>query len=81
VTRNKFLRIQRGLTQGQVAARTRILRSVISQIETNRVNPTDHERAAIARVLGCDPDRLLDHIDESSLGPGAEFRDTEADND
>jgi transcriptional regulator with XRE-family HTH domain len=68
VTRGKFLRLLRGLTQHQLAASTHINRVTIANIENRRVIPTDRERSALARALGCSPDRLLDYIDESSLG-------------
>lgn len=67
ITRSKFLRMVQGKTQDDLAAATRINRVVIANIENGRVVPSTYERAAIAGVLGCLPDRLLDQLDESSL--------------
>lgn len=60
--RGKFLRIERGLSQRQLAALTNLNQSVISQIESGRANPTERELKALARVLGCAPERVMDQV-------------------
>ena len=71
----RFRRIESGKTQRQVARAARLNFSILSQIETGQLVPRDGKLARLARVLDCPVDRLLLHIDESSLGSGAEFRD------
>jgi transcriptional regulator with XRE-family HTH domain len=58
VLRLKFLRIERKLSQQQLAAATRYIvpQPELSRIESSRTNPTDREPAALACVLGCAPD-------------------------
>ena len=72
--RVKGCRIDKGLTQREVAEQIGIHKSTLSQIESGRVVPRPAELNALAAVLGCPPDRLLDHIDAGYLGPGAEAR-------
>lgn len=76
--RLKFLRLERGLSQDQLAAATgySITQPMLSQIESGRFNPTRDELTALADVLGCPTDRLLDHVSAASLGNAAEFRET-----
>ena len=64
--RIKFLRIDQGLTQRRLADLARLPRPELSRIESGRVNPTDKERAALARILKCDPATLLDPVTEAS---------------
>ena len=73
--RLKFLRIERGLSQGQLAELTNIPRPYLSQFESGRTNPRPAEVRTLARTLGCKPGQLLDHVGADSLSDGAEFRD------
>lgn len=74
MTRAKALRIFGGLTQQELADRAKLSRPILAQIENARLNPNDDERRRLARALGCPPASLLDHIDASFLGDGAEAR-------
>jgi transcriptional regulator with XRE-family HTH domain len=67
VFRVKFHRILLGLSQRELARLTHIQQATISQIETGRIVPTADELAAIGRVLGCKPERLLDSITEQAV--------------
>jgi transcriptional regulator with XRE-family HTH domain len=62
VRRLTFIRLQRGLTARQVAAAAKLTAPILSNIERGRVNPNARELAALSRVLGCPPDRLMDVI-------------------
>jgi len=75
VFRTKFLRIDKGWSQRQLAKLIGLRQSTISSIESGRVNPNDVERQALALVLGCKPEQLLDHVSAASLDDGAEFVD------
>lgn len=61
--RTKFLRITRELSQDQLAARTGINRSIISNIENGRVNPRPDELVQLGKALSYKPERLLDRVD------------------
>lgn len=52
------LRRRRGWTQLQLAALTGLDNTLLSRIETGRVNPTDEERVTIARAFAVDPGDL-----------------------
>ncbi len=73
----KFLRLDRGLSLKQTAILThkRPSTSEICLIELGRLIPTPEQRAALARVLKCDPDRLTAHVTGATLETGAESRD------
>jgi transcriptional regulator with XRE-family HTH domain len=74
----KFLRIERKLSQHALAATRNIVpQPELLRIESGRTNPTDRELEAPARVLGGAPERLLDHLDATALGEGADFTDTQ----
>ncbi len=60
--RLKFLRIERGLTQRELADRTQINHSQLCLIESGRLNPRPQELARLADALGCLPERLLEHV-------------------
>jgi transcriptional regulator with XRE-family HTH domain len=77
VLRVKRHRILKEQSQQDLADATGISRSIISNIENGRVNPTPTELAALGHALNCPPDRLLDHVSADPLGPGAEFRDSQ----
>jgi transcriptional regulator with XRE-family HTH domain len=73
----KFRRIELNLTGREVARKARIWPQTLSDIERGRTNPTAEELNAIARALGCPPERLMVPVDATPLGDGAEFRDTQ----
>jgi transcriptional regulator with XRE-family HTH domain len=58
----EFLRRSQGLTQQALAAKTRIPRGTISQIETGRLVPTDGQLRRVAVALKWDgaPCGLMD---------------------
>ena len=60
--RSKFLRIERGWSQHDLARITGLAQSVISNIEIGRINPREAECRALGKALGCAPERLLDHV-------------------
>lgn len=53
------LRLERGLSVVELAARSAIARATLTQLESGRGNPTIETIAALAAVLGTDADRLL----------------------
>jgi transcriptional regulator with XRE-family HTH domain len=59
----KFVRIERGLSQVDLAKLMGTRQPTISAIESGRTNPTDRERKALSRVLGVAPERLLIRVD------------------
>lgn len=73
----KFFRIQRELSQKALSKLTGIPNNAICNIERGRTNPNDRELKALARTLGCKPERLMDHVSATPLGDGAEFRDSQ----
>lgn len=62
VLRLKFLRIERGLSQHQLAALANVPQSDLSRIETGRGIPTRSELSALAAALDCAADRLMDAV-------------------
>jgi transcriptional regulator with XRE-family HTH domain len=52
-------RLERGLSAVEVAARAGVARATLTQIEGGRANPTIDTVAALAAVLGCEPEALL----------------------
>ncbi len=60
--RLKFLRLERGLSQHQLAALANVPQSDLSRIETGRGIPTDAELASLATTLRCAPNRLMDVV-------------------
>jgi transcriptional regulator with XRE-family HTH domain len=55
------LRLERGLSVVDLAARSGVARATLTQLESGRGNPTIETIAALAAVLGADADRLLRH--------------------
>jgi transcriptional regulator with XRE-family HTH domain len=55
----KFLRLERRLSQRQLAVLAKIPQPDLSRIENGRSNPTRRELDALASVLGCPADRLM----------------------
>ena len=53
------LRLERGLSVVDLAARSGIARATLTQLESGRGNPTIETIAALAVALGADADRLL----------------------
>ena len=61
VARNiRRLRLERGLTQEELAARIRITRNYIGMIERQENSPTVAILERIAKALGIEPARLFD---------------------
>jgi transcriptional regulator with XRE-family HTH domain len=61
VARNiRRLRLERGLTQEELAARIRITRNYVGMIERQENSPTVAMLERIAKALGIEPARLLD---------------------
>jgi len=70
VARNiRRLRLERGLTQEELAARIRITRNYVGMIERQENSPTVAILERIAKALGIDPARLFD---EKAAGRKAE---------
>jgi transcriptional regulator with XRE-family HTH domain len=55
----RLARINAGLTQFLLAKRAHLSASRISLLERGHDDPTDAERASLARVLGTPPDQLF----------------------
>jgi transcriptional regulator with XRE-family HTH domain len=53
------LRLERGLSVVDLAARSAIARATLTQLESGRGNPTIETISALAAVLGAEADRLL----------------------
>jgi transcriptional regulator with XRE-family HTH domain len=61
VARNiRRLRLERGLTQEELAARIRITRNYVGMIERQESSPTVEVLERIAKALGIEPARLFD---------------------
>ena len=61
VARNvRRLRLERGLTQEELAARIRITRNYVGMIERQENSPTVAMLERIAKALGIEPARLFD---------------------
>jgi transcriptional regulator with XRE-family HTH domain len=71
----RFLRIGRNLSQQKLARRSGVRQPLISDFETGRSVPSHAEAAALAQVLGCQPDDLLKSVDATPLGGSAGYRD------
>lgn len=54
-----------GLTQEQVAARARISREYVSQLERNRQSPTVDMLLKVCRILGTSAGRMISKIEEA----------------
>lgn len=52
-----------GLTQEQVAARARISREYVSQLERNRQSPTVDMLLRVCRILGVSAARIIERVE------------------
>ncbi|KUL18863.1 hypothetical protein CHCC20331_2352 [Bacillus paralicheniformis] len=59
VNRVKLARVEKSLTQAQLAERVNVTRQTIGLIEKNKYNPTLHLCIAIAKALGKTLDDLF----------------------
>ena len=59
----KLARLKAGLTQEQVAARARISREYVSQLERNRQSPTVSMLLRVSRILGIPAARLIAKVE------------------
>ena len=66
----KARRLLRGSSLRDVRDGTGINISILSQIETNRVDPRLDELAKLAKYFHVDAALLMTHIDERTLGVG-----------
>lgn len=57
-------RLKAGLTQEQVAARTRISREYVSQLERNRQSPTVDMLLRVCRTLGVSAATIVAKVEE-----------------
>lgn len=73
--RLKFLRIERGLRQQQIADLLGVPRPHLPDLERGVRNPSPKQREAVERLFDCPADRLFTHVSADSLEPGAEARD------
>lgn len=64
----KKARLKAGLTQEQVAARARISREYVSQLERNRQSPTVDMLLRVCRILGTSASRIIARIEK--IHPG-----------
>lgn len=55
----KRIRIQKGISQGDIARSLEVGRSFITNIENGKTNPTLDTIARIAKVIGVQADELL----------------------
>lgn len=60
----KAVRIHRGVRQHQIATLLNVSRPIVSHIENGVWNPTPAQLDALAKFFGCDPSRLLTHVNE-----------------
>jgi putative molybdopterin biosynthesis protein len=63
----KFLRIQKGFTQGELAARAGITRQAVSSIESNLYLPTTAVALHLASVLACCVEDLFNLVTEDII--------------
>lgn len=62
----KVLREKAGFTQGKLAERVKVERSLISKIETGSARPSPDTAKAIAKVLGFEWTKFFDSNEESA---------------
>jgi transcriptional regulator with XRE-family HTH domain len=76
VLRLKFLRLSQDLRLYQLARKSGIGRTLLSNFESGRTNPRLAELQQLADALGYPhPDKLMDHVAAAELALGAESRD------
>ena len=63
MTRLKFLRITRRLSQDVVSEKTRIPRAHVSMIENGRMNPRPEQLAALAALFQWPAETLLAQVE------------------
>lgn len=63
----KKARLKAGLTQEQVAARARISREYVSQLERNRQSPTVDMLLRVCRILGTSASRIIATVEKEKL--------------
>jgi len=63
----KKARLQAGLTQEQVAARARISREYVSQLERNRQSPTVAMLFRVCRILGTPASKVIAAVEKTRL--------------
>jgi transcriptional regulator with XRE-family HTH domain len=78
--RLKFVRINLGLRQRDVAKKTGLPKPYIVNFESGRMNPRPAELQALAKVLGVPADRLLEHVPDPADGAEARADQSEAAN-
>lgn len=57
-----------GLTQEQVAARARISREYVSQLERDRQSPTVDMLIKVCRILGTSASTIIAKVEKAQLG-------------
>ncbi len=62
MVRMKAVRIQRGWSQQQLAFRANVSVADVSRIETGRMRPYAGHAARLAKVLGLEPEKLLELV-------------------
>jgi len=67
-------RIERGLTQEQLALETEIRRNYVSMLELGQHQPTLTMLFRLSAVLGCRPSDLIIQVEEILHGPAARSR-------
>lgn len=58
----KFLRIDQGYSQADLAKVVHVQQSDVSRFETGRGLPTNVQQQSIALALGCAPERLFEQV-------------------
>ena len=76
MVRLRFLRIERGLSQSDLAPLVQIPRASICYIERGRVLPTIEELDRLGKFFGVPGSRLLEHISDNLLPDGAAANDS-----
>ncbi|SDF42023.1 helix-turn-helix domain-containing protein [Sporolituus thermophilus] len=59
LTKMKILRMQKGLTQHDLAKMLGVSQSYVAKVENEQIKPTQDILLALAEVLGCRPDELV----------------------
>lgn len=61
----KKARLKAGLTQEQVAARAKISREYVSQMERNRQSPTVEMLLRVCQILGTSASRVIANVEKA----------------